>query len=172
MIHKHTHVDPRVRPRTSGTDPNLRRPHKRAIVVGYDNELNMAASGMCENEPISVPENAPFSHSRSDPGAPTDSSTHDLHTQCSVWSLVRGGAHLAAAQQPRRRYADEGRRQRLPGACRLTRRAARPRVPIRDDPVESPLRGRAAKTAVEEERVPRREELRRWGKRFPLVDKR
>lgn len=47
-----THVDPRVRPRTSGTDPILRRLHKRAIVVGYDNELNMAASGMCENEPI------------------------------------------------------------------------------------------------------------------------
>lgn len=64
-------MDPRVRPRTFGTDPNLKRPHKRAIVVGYDNELNMAASGMCENEPISVQRMPTIPTVTRTPGAPT-----------------------------------------------------------------------------------------------------
>lgn len=52
-------------------------PTQRAIVVSYDNELNMPASGMCENWAVSV-QKCPLSHSLIDP--PPDTKKHDWHT--------------------------------------------------------------------------------------------
>lgn len=67
-------------------------PAQRAIVVSYDNELNMPASGMCENEPVSE-QKCPLSHSLIDPVAPP---AHDWHTNAfvprcgaSVWHVDR-----------------------------------------------------------------------------------
>lgn len=54
-------------------------PTQRAIVVSYDNELNMPASGMCENWAVSV-QKCPLSHSLIDPPPPTDT-----HTQKKTW---------------------------------------------------------------------------------------
>lgn len=51
-------------------------PAQRAIVVSYDNELNMPASGMCEHGAVSV-QKCPLSHSLIDPVAPPK---HDWHT--------------------------------------------------------------------------------------------
>lgn len=109
-----THVDPRVRPRTSGTVPNRRRPHKRAIVVGYDNELNMPTSGMCENEPVWAQKMPLFPQSFGPPCHPPlpNPPATPLHRVTSIQSAGFGGRgegpHLAAAQHPPQRYADEG----------------------------------------------------------------
>lgn len=79
-------------------------PAQRAIVVSYDNELNMPASGMCENEPVSE-QKCPLSHSLIDPVAPP---AHDWHTnafapQCgaSVWHVDgRAGGRKRAPWLP------------------------------------------------------------------------
>lgn len=67
-------------------------PTQRAIVVSYDNELNMPSSGMCENGAVSV-QKCPLSHSLKEPVAPLK---HDWHTnafvsQCgaNAWRVVR-----------------------------------------------------------------------------------
>lgn len=49
--------------------PQIPYPTQRAIVVSYDNELNMPSSGMCENGAVAA-QKCPLSHSLKEPAAP------------------------------------------------------------------------------------------------------
>lgn len=119
-------------------------PAQRAIVVKYDNELNMPSSGMCENGEVSV-EKCPLSHSLKAPVAPQK---HDWHTNAFVppfggQRLAGGWARegtLAAAQNPQWPYAEE-MEERPPRAPKVNCRSAGTWALISDQWVRKPAPG-------------------------------
>lgn len=79
-MQKDSHMCIRTRSRGYLALNQIPDPAQRAIVVSYDNELNMPSSGMCENGAVSA-QKCPLSHSLKEPAAPLE---HDWHTNASV----------------------------------------------------------------------------------------